>query len=195
MLSNCALSRAAAIGVVVALVSAAAAWRLSGREAAPLQVLSSREPARLSSFVDTAGAPVSVASFRGKVVVLNLWAAWCIPCVREMPSLDRLAGRLPAEQFAVVAVNQDKAGSDLPRRTFEGLALRHLKLYLDPAGRLKADVGARGLPTTLILGPDGIPLSFREGAISWDSEEMVERIRAMAPTRMNVGLPVTPGPR
>lgn len=188
MLSGHAWGRAVAIGVVAALLFAAVAWRLSGRDASRLHILTSQAPARLSPFTDESGAPASVESFRGKIVVLNLWAAWCMPCVKEMPSLDRLAGRLPPEHFAVVAVNQDRAGSDLPRRTFDGLALSHLKLYLDPAGRLKTEIGARGLPTTLILGPDGTPLSFREGAASWDSEDMVERILAMAPTGANAGL-------
>lgn len=180
MLSGRAWGRAVALGLVAAVLFAAVAWRVSNRERPRLQAIASHEPARLSSVVDASGVPVAIEAFRGKVVVLNLWAAWCVPCINEMPSLDRLAGRLPAERFAVVAVNED-GGGDIARRTFDALALRHLALYLDPAGRLKTEIGARGMPTTLILDPDGIPLSFREGAAVWDSDEMIASLLALAP--------------
>jgi thiol-disulfide isomerase/thioredoxin len=181
MLSGRAWGRAVALGLIAAVLFAAMAWRLSDRDRTRLQSISSHEPARLSSIIDVSGAPVATEAFRGKVLVLNLWAAWCVPCIKEMPSLDRLAGRLPPERFAVIAVNEDSGGGDVARRTFEALALHHLALYLDPAGRLKTEIGARGMPTTLILGADGIPLSFREGATVWDSDEMVAYLLALSP--------------
>ena len=120
-------------------------------------------PATLSAFVDAAGNPVSLESFRGKVVILNLWAPWCVPCLQEMRSLDRLAARLPERLFAVVAVSKDPVGQSPSKHTFDTMGLVNLKLYLDPKGALATDVGAIGFPTTLILGPDGAPLARREG--------------------------------
>lgn len=76
-------------------------------------------PTKLSPFLDAAGNPVSIDSFRGKVVILNLWAPWCVPCLQEMPSLDRLAARLPDKDFAVVAVTKDPVGDSPSKTTFD----------------------------------------------------------------------------
>ena len=82
--------------------------------------LLNREPAQLSAFVDASGAPVSIEAFRGKTVILNLWAPWCVPCLQEMPSLDRLAARLPEKDFAVVAVTKDRSATRPPGRPSSG---------------------------------------------------------------------------
>jgi thiol-disulfide isomerase/thioredoxin len=139
-----------------------------------------KEPAKLSAFVDASGQPVPIESFRGRTVILNLWAPWCAPCLQEMPSLDRLAARLPDKDFAVVAVTKDPVGDSPSKEMFGRMALKRLKLYLDPQGKLEPEIGARGFPTTLILGRDGAPLAYREGAADWDSEAMVARLEALA---------------
>ena len=139
-----------------------------------------RQPAKLSAFVDGAGRPVSIESFRGRTVILNLWAPWCVPCLQEMPSLDRLAARLPDNDFAVVAVTRDPVGESPSKRTFDRMGLKRLKLYLDPEGKLGPEIGARGFPTTLIVGRDGAPLAYREGAADWDSDAMAARLEALA---------------
>jgi thiol-disulfide isomerase/thioredoxin len=137
-------------------------------------------PAKLSPFVDAGGNPVKIESFRGKVVILNLWAPWCLPCLQEMPALDRLAGRLSDKDFAVVAVTKDPVGDTPSRRMFDTMGLSRLKLYLDPKGALAPDVGARGFPTTLILGANGAPLAYREGEANWDSDAMVAKLDELA---------------
>ncbi len=142
--------------------------------------LLNHEPARLSPFLDEAGKAVSIESFRGRTVILNLWAPWCVPCLKEMPSLDRLAERLPAKDFVVVAVTKDPVGPSPSKTMFARLGLKRLQLYLDPEGRLGAEVGARGFPTTLIVGADGAPLAFREGAADWDSDAMIAKLDRLA---------------
>ncbi|MBI5320033.1 TlpA disulfide reductase family protein [Bradyrhizobium sp.] len=144
-------------------------------------------PAKLSAFADENGASVSIEAFRGKVLVLNLWAAWCVPCIQEMPSLDRLAARMPAESFAIVAVNQDKGSEATARHAFKRMNLQTLKLYLDPSRALSREIGTRGMPTTVIFGPLGEPLSYREGAAEWDSEDFVRYLESLSPR--------APGPR
>ena len=142
--------------------------------------LTSRDPTTLGKVVDAEGHDVSLASFRGKTLILNLWAPWCAPCLKEMPSLDRLAASLPADKFAVVAVSQDPPGNSPSQRMLDKLGLKSVATFLDPAGRLHDQVGARGFPATLILGPDGAPLAFREGAADWDSAAMRARIAELA---------------
>ncbi len=142
--------------------------------------LSNKEPAKLSPFFDEAGKAVSIESFRGKTVILNLWAPWCAPCLEEMPSLDGLAARLPEKDFAIVAVTKDPVGPSQSKAVFDAMALKRLKLYLDPDGRLGTEVGARGFPTTLILGANGAPLAYREGETDWDSDAMIARLDKVA---------------
>src|SRR5215475_6515222 len=122
-------SRIAVKAALLWLVSAGlfatlASWHVSRPGRDGIQSMSAGAPAKLSSFVDDAGTATSLESFRGKVVVLNLWAAWCVPCLQEMPSLDRLSGLLPESEFAVIAVNQDRGREDVVRRLFTGLELK-----------------------------------------------------------------------
>jgi len=163
--------------VVAAGLAAMAALRsLHDKPTADMVELLNKEPVALSSFVDRTGKPVAVEDFRGKVLILNLWAPWCAPCLKEMPSLDRLAARLPADAFAVLAVTKDPVGDSPSKRAFEAMKLKRLTLNLDPKGALEREINARGYPTTLILGPDGAPLALREGAADWDSDEMVAKL-------------------
>ena len=97
-----------------------------------------------------------------------------------MPSRDRLAGRLPEKDFAIVAVTKDPVGPSPSKQTFDRMGLKRLKLYLDPDGKLAAELNARGFPMTLILGRDGAPLAYREGAAEWDSDAMVAKLEALA---------------
>jgi thiol-disulfide isomerase/thioredoxin len=142
--------------------------------------LLNKEPARLSPVFDEAGKAAPIESFRGKTVILNLWAPWCVPCLEEMPSLDRLAARLPAKDFAVLPVANDPIGPSPSKAMFDKMALKRLRLYLDPDGRIAAEVGARGYPTTLIVGANGAPLAFREGAVDWDSDAMAAKVARLA---------------
>ena len=97
-----------------------------------------------------------------------------------MPSLDRLAARLQPKDFSVVAVTKDPVGDSPSQRIFGRMGLKRLALYLDPEGKLASELGARGFPTTLIIGRDGAALAWREGATDWDSDAMVARLEALA---------------
>ena len=179
--SGKATSRAVLLGLVAAgLVAMLALQMRRAGPGADMVELLNREPARLSPVFDEAGRAVPIESFRGKTVILNLWAPWCAPCLREMPSLDRLAARLPAKDFAVVAVTKDPIGPSPSKDLFDRMALKRLTLYLDPDGRLAPELGARGYPTTLVVGANGAPLAFREGAADWDSDAMVARLDELA---------------
>ncbi len=176
-----AARRAALLAAVVAGLLALTAWReINPLPRTEIVGLRTEEPARLSAFLDETGAKVSVDSFRGRVLILNLWAPWCVPCLTELPSLDRLAGRLSPKDFAIAAVTKDALGDTPSKRAFDAMGLRHLKMYLDPTGALESEIGAHGMPSTVILGRDGALLGFREGAADWDSAEMIDRLNQFA---------------
>ncbi len=168
------MAKAAVASFAAALALAVVAWRIAPPGGAHgLQFLPRGTPAQLSSFIDEKGARVTIEAFRGRVLILNLWAPWCGACLLEMPALDRLAGKLPPQDFVIFPVSRDGPGDTAAGRAFSRLGLTHLKFYRDLSGKLSAEIGARGLPTTLILAPDGAPVAYREGSADWDSDEMV----------------------
>jgi thiol-disulfide isomerase/thioredoxin len=172
---------AALVALLVVGLAAMALLQARGTATAPdLVELHGQRPAELGAVMNARGAPEPIDAFRGKMVILNLWAPWCVPCLQEMPALDRLAARLPDADFAVVAVSKDPVGDSPSKRTFERMGLKRLNLYLDPEGKLADAIEARGFPTTLILDRDGAPIAYREGAADWDSDAMVAKLEALA---------------
>ncbi|WP_245613267.1 TlpA family protein disulfide reductase [Skermanella stibiiresistens] len=140
-------------------------------------------------FIGPSGAQASLSDFKGKIVLLNLWATWCAPCVKEMPSLDALQARLGGEDFQVVALSLDRGGRNVVQPFFERLGIRNLEMYLDPPSAAMGTLKPRGLPTTLVIDRDGFELGRLEGEADWNSEEAVRMLRhfiddGVRPTRM-----------
>lgn len=141
---------------------------------------SSRQPKLLTSrldppdvaFTGTDGEPLALRRFHGKVVVLSLWATWCAPCIREMPSLNQLAARLPG--VAVVPVNVDAGGLTAATAFLEKHALENLAPYYDSTGKMLGLLNGRGLPTSLVIDRDGKIAAVVEGAVDWSSPSMLE---------------------
>lgn len=139
------------------------------------------------SFADAAGTPQTPAAWRGKVVLLNIWATWCGPCREEMPTLDRLQHRLGGPHFAVVALSIDRAGVGVVERFFTETGVAHLDIAIDESGRAARDLGARGLPTTLLIAPDGRELGRLVGAAEWDTPEMVAFLEGVVASESGKG--------
>ena len=141
-------------------------------------------PARLPdlAFADASGKPVTLAHFRGRTVLLNLWATWCVPCRREMPALDALQEKLGGEAFQVVAVNIDTRNLDKPKAWLDEVGIKRLGYYADPSAKvfqdLKAVGKAVGMPTTLLIDPNGCELGVLAGPAEWASEDAVRLIGA-----------------
>ena len=129
------------------------------------------------AFGDAGGAPLTIADKRGKVVLLNLWATWCPPCVREMPSLDHLQARLGGAGFEVVAVSVDRAGAQVVDPFYARMGLEHLAKYFDPTSRISRALGVIGLPTTVLIDRDGNEVGRVAGAADWDSAAALALIR------------------
>jgi thiol-disulfide isomerase/thioredoxin len=126
------------------------------------------EPVALD-FVDGAGAARSLAEWRGRVVLVNLWATWCAPCVEEMPALDRIAARLGGPDFDVVAISVDRQGAAVVAPFLGKLGLTRLAPYLDPSNAAVRVLGAPGLPVSVVLDREGRELGRVLGAAEWDS--------------------------
>ena len=113
------------------------------------------EPGAAVRFEDDQGQPRSLADFRGKIVLLNIWATWCAPCLKEIPALDRLAAALNGADFAVVTVSVDRKGIDAVRKAFAERDVQKLPIYVDRSGEALRMVRAIGLPTSLFIDREG----------------------------------------
>lgn len=129
------------------------------------------------------GTKASLADFKGRTVLLNLWATWCVPCRQEMPALDRLQGMFGSKDFAVVAVNIDTARLDRPKAFLDEIGVKNLKLYTDNTAAafqtLKQAGKVLGLPTTILIGKDGCEIGTMAGPAQWDSEEALTLLNAI----------------
>jgi len=130
------------------------------------------------SFNDSVGASRTLAEWKGKVILLNLWATWCAPCRKEMPDLDRLQASLGGKNFEVVAVSIDKADPKKPKAFLDQIKVRNLNFYHDPTARVGLTLKAYGLPTTLLINREGFELGRLAGPADWGSEDAVNLIKA-----------------
>ncbi|MCC6206422.1 MAG: TlpA family protein disulfide reductase [Hyphomicrobiales bacterium] len=124
-------------------------------------------------FADEQGAPLTLDAWRGKVVLLNVWATWCGPCRAEMPTLDRLQAAIGGEKFEVVALSIDRAGTGVVRRFFDEIGIGHLRLFIDESGTALRTLKIFGLPATILVGTDGRELARLLGPAEWDTPEMI----------------------
>ena len=131
------------------------------------------------SFTDAEGKPHTVADFAGRGLVINLWATWCPPCVAEMPALDRLAAAMAREGVVVLPLSSDRGGLAVVQPFYERTQLRTLRIWLDPRGAAGRALGARGLPTTILVDRGGRERARLEGDAAWDAPEFMAAIRRL----------------
>jgi thiol-disulfide isomerase/thioredoxin len=134
------------------------------------------------TFKDGTGTTRSLADWRRRTVLLNLWATWCVPCRKEMPALDALQGKLGGVDFEVVAINIDTRDTDKPKEWLNNVGVNTLAYYADNTARvfqdLKAIGKAFGMPTTLIIDPNGCELAALAGPAEWASEDALRLVTA-----------------
>ncbi|MGE0044590.1 MAG: TlpA family protein disulfide reductase [Hyphomonadaceae bacterium] len=134
-------------------------------------------PATAHPFTDAEGQPRTLADFRGRVVVLNLWASWCAPCRREMPTLARLQREMGPRGVAVLAVTIDREGDRaLARELLGEYSDGALPYYEDPRSAMGFAIGAPGLPTTLIIDREGREVARLAGGADWASPPAIALI-------------------
>jgi thiol-disulfide isomerase/thioredoxin len=134
-------------------------------------------PAPIEPFFDADGNEVSLHQFGDKVVLLNLWATWCAPCIEELPSLDRLQAQLGGDRFQVVAVSVDRRGAEAVRPFFEKLGIAHLPIYVEPKNQLAQAIGVQVLPSTIVIAPHGLMVGNIIGTVEWDAPEAQALLR------------------
>jgi thiol-disulfide isomerase/thioredoxin len=134
------------------------------------------------AFQDATGKPLTLAHWRGRFVLLNLWATWCVPCRKEMPALDALEQRLGGPGFEVVTVNIDTRDPEKPKAWLKEVGIAKLAYYADPAAKtfqdLKAVGRAFGMPTTILLDPQGCEIGAIAGPAEWASDDALNLIQA-----------------
>lgn len=156
---------------------------LARGQVAGVQVLENPTPASELEFLNGGGKGVKLSSFRGKVVLLNLWATWCVPCRAEMPALDALNAELGKDgRFEVVAVNIDTRNFEKPRAFLKEINVTSLAYYSDASAKvfqdLKSAGRAFGMPSTVLIDGRGCELAWLAGPAEWAGEDAKALIRA-----------------
>ena len=128
-------------------------------------------------FTDGDDRPMALADFRGRIILLNLWATWCTPCREEMPTLDRLQGFLGGPDFEVVALSIDHDGVAAVRKFYQEIGIKHLRIYNDPTTEAATRLNVLGIPGTLLIDREGREIGRALGPAEWDAPEVVEAIR------------------
>ena len=155
---------------------------LVGGEVAAFQIASAPKKLDDLAFTVPGGQTTTLASYEGKVTLLNLWATWCAPCRQEMPALDRLQGALGGDAFSVLPVSIDTGGPERPAQFLESIGIKNLPLNLDASTRIFEDLKTRslalGLPVTVLIDRNGCHLGHMNGPAEWDSPEAKALIQA-----------------
>lgn len=134
------------------------------------------------SFQDAVGSQRQLQDWRGRFVLLNLWATWCVPCRQEMPALDALESKLGGPDFQVVAVNIDTRDPEKPKSWLQEVGITRLAYFADPQAKIFQDLKvagrAFGMPTTLLIDPKGCEIGIMAGPADWSSEDAIKLIAA-----------------
>ena len=140
--------------------------------------VSPKLPAPAAAFYGRDGKPIRLADWRGHWVLVNLWATWCAPCIKEMPSLDRMQAKLgPA--ISVVAISEDRGGSKVVEPFLARLAVPSLTIGLDVPDGILSGLKIRGLPTSFLIDPEGRIVAKLEGGTEWDTGPTLARLQEL----------------
>lgn len=120
---------------------------------------------------------LSLEDFRGRVVLLNIWATWCGPCRSEMPSLDRLQALHGADGLDVIAVSVDREGAGVVSAYYRKSGIRNLKLYVDSDQATLSAFRPSGIPMSVLIDREGNVVGEITGAARWDSAEATELVK------------------
>jgi len=159
-----------ALLLAVLTIQPAAAFNFVATDSGPVPEL---------TFLDADGNERTLKDFQGRVVVLNLWATWCAPCRKEMPSLDRLQAALGGDDLEVVALAVDRGDLSKVLTFYDEIGLEHLAIYHDSTAKAGRTLRAPGLPTTLIIDRNGDEVGRVLGDAEWDGDDVATLLEAV----------------
>jgi thiol-disulfide isomerase/thioredoxin len=128
---------------------------------------------------DATGKTRSLSEWRGKIVLLNVWATWCAPCRHEMPSLGRLAQGMVGQDFDVVALSTDRGGITVSKAFLDEIKVTGLEAFVDPTSKSASALQVIGMPTTLLIDREGREIGRLTGPAEWDSEDAKRLLEAV----------------
>jgi thiol-disulfide isomerase/thioredoxin len=150
---------------------------LARGEVAAVGVSNAPKPPPVIAFTGPEGQPMSLSDFKGKTVLVNLWATWCIPCREEMPALDKLQTELGGPDFQVVTINVDTRNREKPKAWLQENGIRNLAYHADPEGKLlqvlQKSGHVVGLPTTFVVDASGCEIALLKGPAEWASPDAI----------------------
>ena len=181
-----------AAGIILVVVTTLTIVSLRNEKNAPHQATDNARQLQHRSFVmhdvprplpefgfeNVEGQPMTLSDFEGTVVLLNVWATWCVPCREEMPTLDALQAELGSSEFKVVALSIDRAGADVVQDFYSEIGIRNLDLFIDPTMKTTTALGIPGLPTTLLIDRNGRELGRLVGPTEWATAEMIDFLKS-----------------
>jgi thiol-disulfide isomerase/thioredoxin len=142
------------------------------------------EPMTALTFNGPDGKPTTLEAFKGKALLVNIWATWCVPCRSEMPALDRLQKAAGSDKFEVVAINVDTSRLDRPKAFLDEIGVTNLKFYADPKGEafvaLRQNGGLLGLPTSYLVDAKGCEIGQLAGPAVWDSADALALVQSVS---------------
>lgn len=163
----------AVLGYLLLATTAAAEAPIALSEPTPLPPL---------AFQTMDGEETSLEAFKGKVVVLNLWATWCAPCREEMPSLDRLQARFKDQPVVVLALSVDRAGPERVQAFLDEVGVTQLHVYRDPKAAATRTLRVPGLPATLLVDKEGREVGRVLGIAHWDGPAAIKAVETLLAT-------------
>lgn len=157
--------------VLVANVAIAGSALVDLREGDMMKLAVHAEPMATSDVAFTGPeGTVTLADFKGRVVMVNFWATWCAPCREEMPSIAALGEMFDEADFAVMAVATGRNPAPAIEKFLSEIGLEDLPVYLDPKQQLARGMGVMGLPVTILIDREGREVARLVGGAEWDSE-------------------------
>jgi len=164
----------------IAAALAASTWpAYAAKVAQGLFITDPAKPLAAIDIRDNQGQPAGVATWRGKPTLVNLWASWCLPCVAELPALDRLKPMIEPEGLRVIALCLDRSGAVGAVNTYARLGIKNLAVHVDHERKAGEAFGVAVLPTTLLLDAQAQEVARFVGGAAWDGPESLALLRAL----------------
>jgi thiol-disulfide isomerase/thioredoxin len=137
------------------------------------------KPAPAATFLDAQGHPQPLSAFKGRVVILNLWATWCAPCIAELPAVGKLAAALGDGKVAVVAVNASHDDAAKVADFLKSHGAGNLAVYRDPDLSVLTAFGSQGLPFSVVIDDKGREIARASGPMKWDDPAAIAYFKSL----------------